>query len=453
MKIGEAKLRIISDAVDRLVQWVLSTLTRLTRSSNILLLWLKSCRRDDPNRRPFRLPQEPTTVKRYVSHWKQFLFYVLRTSLLDESIRDEVYGIHFTDSQLAIIRQLLEMLDEYDGDEGDGGGEGGHRSDEKDGEDEDEEDDFYQYDSDADDDDERDDDDDEEKENEDSYEFDSGADHVVDNNDDDDDEEEEYSLLLTRIAEKVMELSIAFITQYFPEGGEDLHSPLIHFADVMGISNRSGRFNEAYNYTTYVAGLMWIVRLLMMEYALPGREYTTLNWRSHEAYENKAERLKQLHRDHLVQGSFSPMDRLIAVLAFGKETVKAVGRPGLLVWDPDDQGVKVKEVHLRLDAFKCFVQDGIKSTERFLQEELFFGMDLPTVDLGEIEDVMDLSTRHYSFMKKSAAKLPDGKKFMFDLMKSVDSSKQLIDAQGRWDMIMVREYLKAKKKFQKKLMK
>src|SRR5579864_6971541 len=98
MKIGEAKLRIVSDAMDRLVRWALSTLTRLTRSSNNLLLWIKSCRREDPNRRPFRLPQEPTTVKRYVNHWKQFLFYVLRTSLLDESIREKTYGIYFTES-------------------------------------------------------------------------------------------------------------------------------------------------------------------------------------------------------------------------------------------------------------------------------------------------------------------------------------------------------------------
>ena len=132
------------------------------------------------------------------------------------------------------------------------------------------------------------------------------------------------------------------------------------------------------------------------------------------------------------------MNRLIRVLAFGKETIKAVGRPSLLMWDPDYQGVKVKEVHLRLDAFKQFVQDGIKSTETFLREQLFFGMDLPTVDLKEIEDVMEFIKPWYSFLKESAEKLPDGREFMLNLMKSADSSKQLIDEQGRWDMIKVR---------------
>ena len=137
MKISEAKLRVVSDAVDKLVQWALTTLTRLGRSSNVLLLWIKSCGSDDPNRRPFRLPQEPTVVKRYVNLWKQFLFYVLRTSLLEKSTRDRVYGIHFTENQLMIIRQLLEMLNEYDEDKDE------YQSDEEDDDYEDEDDDDF----------------------------------------------------------------------------------------------------------------------------------------------------------------------------------------------------------------------------------------------------------------------------------------------------------------------
>src|SRR5271169_3667646 len=144
MKISEAKLRTVGDAVDKLTQWALSTLTRLTRSSNTLLLWLKSCGSDDPYRRPFRLPQEPTTVKRYVNHWKWFLFYVLRTSLLDESIRDRVYGIQFTEGQLVIIRELLEMLNEYDED----GDERRSGEEDDDYEDDEEDDDLDPYDSD-----------------------------------------------------------------------------------------------------------------------------------------------------------------------------------------------------------------------------------------------------------------------------------------------------------------
>lgn len=352
MRISEVKLRIVSEAMERLVQWTLNTLKRLTRDSSTLLTWLKSCHSDRPDPLPFRLPQEPTTFKRYVNHWKQLIFYILRTFLLDESTRDRIYGIHFTEDQIMILEQLLELLDTHIENGGDQCQlKGRDNVDEEDDEKEDDGDgDFHQYDPDRDD-----------VGDEDIDEFELTDDPI----DDVADVDEEYSSFLTRMAEKLMQLSIAFITQHF-SAGDNLHSPLTHFADIMGISNRTGRFNEAYIYTSYIAGLLWMCRFLIMEYALSSREYTTLNWPSHEAYINKSERLKlkQTHDIYLVQGSFGPMNRLIRVLSYGKETVKAVGWPGVLIWDPDDQGLKIKEIHLRLDAFKQFVREGIEWTVR-----------------------------------------------------------------------------------------
>ena len=73
----------------------------------------------------------------------------------------------------------------------------------------------------------------------------------------DDTTDPEYCMFLTPIAEKVMELSIAFITEYFP-GAITLIGLLLHFADVVGISNKCGRFQEPYNCTSYVAALSWM---------------------------------------------------------------------------------------------------------------------------------------------------------------------------------------------------
>ena len=59
-----------------------------------------------------------------------------------------------------------------------------------------------------------------------------------------------------------------------------------------------------------------------------------------------------------------------------------------------------------MDAFKQFVQKGIKSTDRILQEELFFGMTLPKVDLKMIKDTLGNGKPWHSFLKESADKLP-----------------------------------------------
>jgi hypothetical protein len=441
LKIDDGELQILRKAMEKVLEWSLKTLARLTRDSSTLLMWLKSCHADHPSPQPFRLPQEPTTVKRYVNHWTHFIFYVIRTSLLDQVTREREYGIQFTEYQLGIIKRLLEILNEYNQSKNQMDKFDYMDSDIDDDDEEDDED-FYRYDPEE---------DDIEYENEnlesDVTDHDDGSASIsVDVN------AEHQSLLLTQMAEKLMQLSITFITEDFPSG-DNIHSPLVHFADVMGISNRTGQFNEPYTYTSHVAGLMWMCRLLIMEYALLSREYITLGWQSHNAYENKGRRLRGMHEEHLIQGSFRPMNRLIRVLAFGKETVKAVSRPCYIVWDPDDLGLKIKGVHLRLDTFKKFVHDGIQLTETILREQLFFGTDLPTIDLKAITDEFGKADSGYSFLKESTNKLPKGQEFMLNLMKSVDSSKHLIDAQGRWDHIKVAEYLKTKKNFLRKLMK
>ena len=46
------------------------------------------------------------------------------------------------------------------------------------------------------------------------------------------------------------------------------HSPLSHFTAVLGIDIKNERFREPGNYTSMLAGLIWVGRLLMLEYAL-----------------------------------------------------------------------------------------------------------------------------------------------------------------------------------------
>ena len=70
--------------------------------------------------------------------------------------------------------------------------------------------------------------------------------------DDEDDTDVEF---LTHVAENLMHLSIAFITQYFL-GGNDHRSPLTYFADVIGMHNKLHRFQEPHNYMAYVDALL-----------------------------------------------------------------------------------------------------------------------------------------------------------------------------------------------------
>jgi len=443
MRITEHKLQIVSDAIDKMSEWALSTLNRLSTNRS-MLIWLRSTSAETPSTYAYKLPQEPATVKNYINHWKQLMYYVLRTALLDEATREEVYGIKFEGNQLVIIAEILKLLEEFP------------EMPQKDGEDDnndfddDEDLEIYDYNSDED-------------ENED-YDDDDGGDQNIDENMDenedangigDDDEilNGEYSKRLTILAEKFMELSIVFIKQEFEYDGRSHNSPLCHFADVLGISNLTGRFKEAYNYTSHIAAMMWMIRLWVLEYVAPSRNYITLNCVLHRPNSETIQRLRKVHKTYLTKGSFTAMDRFIQILDCGREVVISAGRPALLNWDEDYKSVQIKQVNLKMDEFRKYVRDGVQRTKAILKEKLFFGRDLPEIDLKSLTEKIGESRIGYSFMTDSKNIPEDGLKDLENMMYQASADRHLINDEGEIERKKLLQYLDDEEEFLEGLMK
>ena len=87
---------------------------------------------------------------------------------------------------------------------------------------------------------------------------------------------------------------------------ESPRSPLCHFTSVIGIDINNGTFRQPSNYTSLLAGMLWVSGLLMLEYALPKHEYSTLQGPSRAAYADHGWRLEEIWRAHLIEGSYSP---------------------------------------------------------------------------------------------------------------------------------------------------
>ena len=104
--------------------------------------------------------------------------------------------------------------------------------------------------------------------------------------------------LIDPLVEKIFEFSISFIIQRFSK--ESLLSPLLYFASVMRINLKNSGFRRVGNYMLTLAALLWIMRLLILEYALPKRAYVTLQRPSREAYEDHSFRLEKFRRPHLI---------------------------------------------------------------------------------------------------------------------------------------------------------
>jgi hypothetical protein len=69
---------------------------------------------------------------------------------------------------------------------------------------------------------------------------------------------------------------------------EEQTLPLVHFTGVLGIHSYSLVYRTAYSFTLTISGLIWICRLLILEYALPVREYEDICWPSRNSYDELA---------------------------------------------------------------------------------------------------------------------------------------------------------------------
>jgi hypothetical protein len=226
----------------------------------------------------------------------------------------------------------------------------------------------------------------------------------------------------------------------------------MHFSAVLGIT-KDGEFKESYCYTTHLAALIWMSRLVMLEFALPKREYQTLGWPARTAYDDYGNRLEFVRRSYLISGSYRPFSDLVSLLAYGKSCTKANGRPGAIHWDDDGQGLQIKDIRLRLDDFRRFVHDIVESLGEILYDELLFGAAPPSVDMQKLTDIMTKRQHRTSFLSEPSNGMQEGYKDLMDLMMNqVEEGKRLVNKEGKWIELKTRGYLVAKERFLRLLM-
>jgi hypothetical protein len=94
------------------------------------------------------------------------------------------------------------------------------------------------------------------------------------------------------ISEAVFQLLVMFWTDLSTDGVLE-GKAIIHFSGVLGIHLYELAYRTAYDYTPYVSPLLWVGRLIILEYALPVRAYTMLDvpWPARATYTDQGKRL------------------------------------------------------------------------------------------------------------------------------------------------------------------
>jgi antitoxin component of RelBE/YafQ-DinJ toxin-antitoxin module len=207
------------------------------------------------------------------------------------------------------------------------------------------------------------------------------------------------------MSETVFQLLVLFWTDLSTDGILESKA-IVHFSGVLGIHPYELAYRTAYDYTPYLAALLWIGRLLILEYALPLRAYTTLDvpWPARAAYADQGKRLcVEIRPTYLQRGSLSPMGYLIERLQHGRAIAKREGPRTNISWSLDGQTLDVAGSRISMHDFRHTIHCLLARLEKVTQDLMFDWW--PKVDLNTLKEDLSKHRPGYSFLQEPVNQL------------------------------------------------
>ena len=183
-------------------------------------------------------------------------------------------------------------------------------------------------------------------------------------------------------------------------------STIVHFAAVLGVHQSSLAYRNAYDYATDLAALLWICRLLFLEYSLPRLSYDTLvyRWPCRAEYLKHRERLEAIRTKYMLRGCYSPLAKLIELEAFGKSIVRREGARATLTWAPGGGSFTIgNHKVIQLSEF-CTTRRAAITQVQELVTELMLAWD-PAINLSTIHDDLTCQSPGWRFLGRPKNRL------------------------------------------------
>ena len=239
-------------------------------------------------------------------------------------------------------------------------------------------------------------------------------------------------------------------------------SPMMHYLAVRGVDVQSESLRSAFFYTPILAGMLWINRLIMLEVAVPLEAWPELGLKSKAKVESVPERIHQLRRQYLCEGSFSPTASILSQLAMGKSFNKMHQSPSNIHWSDDFQTIYYLGQGVEL-AKICTMWQALIGELQQLMQVLTFGSEVPAIDLSRIVDSMSWSQgfrqQNYSFTShvQNRDQAGVGYKYLLERARNGKGGWRLIkkrrgSQQRQWNKAQVKAYLTKERQFLRKLM-
>jgi hypothetical protein len=126
-------------------------------------------------------------------------------------------------------------------------------------------------------------------------------------------------------------------------------SALLYFSGVVGFHIGWKRWKDPADYTTILAGLQWILRILMLETAIPKDDRD--KW-GEKHTEDPLQRFRKNHDKYLVTGEPYPYDQIHSLLNYGMKISINVITRSRIGWSSDDTTLYLDGRPLEMEKWK-----------------------------------------------------------------------------------------------------
>lgn len=245
------------------------------------------------------------------------------------------------------------------------------------------------------------------------------------------------------LEEELLQVSASFWMQRLDE--DPFLSPLWHFICVLGIDGESGQFRPAHLFTYVLAGLVYVGRALLAEWAIPTAERSEMR--------DLGEQFAEVRNVWLCKATYSPMGYVLSLLLYGRSIAQQTGSRLMVSWSKEKELMYFMGKPVPMDDIRQMVGDMTADAEDLLWGSLMFkeGQDTRfTIPLDKIEDDLGHTIRGQSFVHRNGLA---GKEveMLTDLVEG-SRREEFLDQHGAWRWGSIRKYLKLVTKFEEWLL-
>ncbi|KJK87120.1 hypothetical protein H633G_09028 [Metarhizium anisopliae BRIP 53284] len=243
----------------------------------------------------------------------------------------------------------------------------------------------------------------------------------------------------TEFLELLFQLSVALSKQKYFDGNPG-STLLVYFSGIFGFSSDYQHFLLARQFCPSLSGIIYVQRLLFLEYALPLFSYNSLGLRQRPRVD-QLEHFKKVCDRYIVAGSPSALAELFSLRSFGYKVGKTEAPAHMLHWSEDDDTVSCGTVFtVSMQQFRELPEFFISKSEQFCTD-LMYGLE-PNIVISELKDDMINSKPGYSFVSHPANGLENGYAQLLANACAQRQSLPALSGHGRWNWCAVRQYLR-----------